>query len=74
MISIPSSIYLHSAIDNSLANAEIYMTIANVFRRFDLSLFETTRKDVTIVCDAFVGHPRKESKGVRVKVAKSGAK
>ena len=60
--------------DNSLANAEIYMTIADVFRRFDLLLFETTRADVTIVCDAYIGHPRKESKGVRVEVAKSGAK
>ena len=45
------------------------MTIANVFRRLEMELFETERDDVTIVCDAFIGHP-KESKGVRVKVLK----
>ncbi|KAF6220284.1 hypothetical protein HO133_003416 [Letharia lupina] len=52
----------------NLANAEVYMTIANVFRRLEMELFETERDDVTIVCDAFIGHPKKESKGVRVKV------
>lgn len=46
------------------------MTIANVFRRLEMELFETERDDVTIVCDAFIGHPKKESKGVRVKVLK----
>lgn len=46
------------------------MTIANVFRRLEMELFETERDDVTIVCDAFIGHPKKESKGVRVKVTK----
>ena len=44
------------------------MTIANVFRRLEMELFETERDDVTIVCDAFIGHPKKKSKGVRVKV------
>ncbi|KAL9131133.1 MAG: hypothetical protein Q9175_006847 [Cornicularia normoerica] len=52
----------------NLASAELYMTIANVFRRLEMELFETERDDVTIVCDAFIGHPKKESKGVRVKV------
>ena len=44
------------------------MTIANVFRRLEMELFETERDDVTVVCDAFIGHLKKESKGVRVKV------
>lgn len=46
------------------------MTIANVFRRLDMELFETERDDVTVVRDAFIGHPKKGSKGVRVKVLK----
>ncbi|KAL9130772.1 MAG: hypothetical protein Q9217_001120 [Psora testacea] len=37
-------------------------------KRLELELFETTRDDVTIVCDAFIGHPKRESKGVRVRV------
>lgn len=52
----------------SLAYAELYLTIANVFRRLEMELFETEKDDVAIVCDAFIGHTRKESKGVRVKV------
>ena len=57
---------------SSLASAELYLTISNVFRRFNLELFETTRDDVTIVCDAFVGYPKKDSKGVRVVVSGVG--
>ena len=46
------------------------MMIANVFHIMEMELFETGRDDVTIICDALVGHP-KESKGVRVKVLRS---
>ena len=52
----------------SLAYAEVYMTIANLFRRLEMELFETEEDDVRIVCDAIVGHPKKGSRGVRVKV------
>lgn len=54
----------------NLAYAELFLTIAAVFRRFDLELFETTIDDVKIVRDAFVGAPRAGSKGVRVLVKK----
>ena len=33
----------------SLAYAEIYVTLATIFRRFDLELYETTREDVDAV-------------------------
>ena len=42
------------------------MTLAGVFRRFDLELFETTIEDVRMVRDAFVPAPRVGSKGVKV--------
>ena len=50
----------------NLALAEIYLTLAAVFRRFDLHLYETTRDDVDIVHDFFNPSARKDSKGVRV--------
>ena len=52
----------------NLAYAEIYLTLAAVFRRFDLELFETTREDVDIVHDFFNPSARLDSKGVRVRV------
>ena len=48
----------------------MYITIAYVFRRLEMELYETGMDDVTLVRDAFVGHPKKESNGVRVKVLK----
>ena len=55
---------------NSLASAEVYVTIVKVFRGLEMELFEAERDDMTIICDAFIGHPKKESKGVRVDVSK----
>ena len=52
----------------NLANAELYMATATIFRRFDFELFETTSRDVTIAWDAFVGQFPRDSKGVRAKV------
>jgi len=52
----------------NLAYAEIYLTLAAVFRRFDLELFETTREDVDIVHDFLHPSARLDSKGVRVLV------
>ncbi|MCJ1287369.1 hypothetical protein MMC26_006718 [Xylographa opegraphella] len=52
----------------NLAYAELYLTLAAVFRRFDLKLFETTGEDVRVVHDFIFGAPRLDSKGVRVVV------
>jgi hypothetical protein len=52
---------------SSLAKAELLLTIATVFRRFDKQeLFETTRADVDIQYDRFVPQAALDSKGVRV--------
>ncbi|KAL6721586.1 hypothetical protein ACLMJK_000690 [Lecanora helva] len=52
----------------NLAQAELYVTLATVFRRFDLELFDTTRRDVDAEHDFMVPCPRLDSKGVRVLV------
>ena len=52
----------------NLAYAEMYMTLAVVFRRFELRLFETTRADVEVVHDFVAGSARLDSKGMRVVV------
>jgi cytochrome P450 len=54
----------------NLAYAELYMTLAAVFRRFELQLFETTRADVEMVHDFIAGTPRLDSKGMRVIVVR----
>jgi cytochrome P450 len=52
----------------NLAHAELRLTLATVFREFDLELYETTREDVDVACDSFSAAPRMDSKGVRVLV------
>ena len=37
-----------------------------------MQLFETTRDDVTVVRDAFVGNPKEGSNGVRVTIGIGG--
>ena len=50
--------------------AELYITIACVFSRFDLQLHDTIRaRDIDSVRDCFVGEVSPESRGVRVKAA-----
>lgn len=49
----------------SLAYAELFITIAAVFRKFDLEMYETTIDDIKIERDLFVASPKLGSKGVR---------
>lgn len=49
-----------------LAHAELYVTIATIFRRFDFELYETGREDVDAEHDFMTPYPRLGSKGVRV--------
>ena len=50
----------------NLATAEIYYTLAMVFRRFEMELFETTERDAEVVHDFFIPHGHADSKGVRI--------
>ncbi|KAK0357392.1 hypothetical protein LTR59_009954 [Friedmanniomyces endolithicus] len=52
----------------NLARSEVFLTLAAVFRRFELELWETGRGDVEMAHDFFVPYVRVGSKGVRVVV------
>ncbi|KAL9078820.1 MAG: hypothetical protein Q9157_002261 [Trypethelium eluteriae] len=65
---VPFSKGSRSCVGMNLANAEICLTLAYLFRRFRLELFETTRADVDIEHDYFTAFPRLDSKGVQVLV------
>jgi len=65
---VPFSKGSRACIGLHLAGAELYLTLASMFRRFDFELFETTKADIEITWDAFAGGFRPESKGVRVMV------
>ncbi|KAL1990476.1 hypothetical protein VTN49DRAFT_6315 [Thermomyces lanuginosus] len=52
----------------NLAYAELYLTVAHVFRRFDFKLFDTTVDDIRVFRDRFFAAPRDGSMGVRVEV------
>ncbi len=53
----------------NLAMAEIYMTSAYVFRRFEFELHDTVAsRDVEIARDSFIGMVDGKSKGIRVQV------
>ena len=52
----------------SLAYAELYISLATIFRRFRLELYETTRRDVDAKVDYFIPKPESGGQGVRVLV------
>lgn len=52
----------------SLAYAELYLTVAHVFRRFEFKLYDTTVDDIRVFRDRFFAAPRDGSMGVRAEV------
>lgn len=54
----------------NLAYAELYIGLATLFRRHEFELFETSRRDVDVAMDMFVGQPWWGSKGIRALVKK----
>ncbi|EXJ70972.1 uncharacterized protein A1O5_05965 [Cladophialophora psammophila CBS 110553] len=57
-----------SCLGINLAHAELYMTLAAVFRNFRFELYDTDITDVELAHDFFLPSPRLDSNGVRVKV------
>lgn len=53
---------------NSVAQAELYLTYAEVHRQFDLELFDTTREDVDCPVDRILSFPKAGKMTVKVKV------
>jgi len=49
-----------------LAFVELYLTIGNLFNRFDMELFETTEEDIRLTHDFFTLDASKEAQGLRV--------
>ena len=54
--------------DRSLAQAELYIVLASVFRRFTFELHETDISDAEMAHGYLVPYSRFDSKGVRIKV------
>jgi cytochrome P450 len=54
----------------NIAYAEIYIGLATLFRRHELRLFETDRRDVDFAIDMVTPQPVRDSKGIRVLVEK----
>ena len=50
---------------------EIFLGLAHVFRKFQLELYDTDRSDVVMLHDFFLPCPKKDTKGVRVRVVKA---
>ena len=58
-----------SCLGINLAWAELYLTLANVFRRFDFDVSQVDReRDVDVAKDVIMGVPSRDSKGIIVKV------
>lgn len=57
-----------ACVGQNLAYAEMYLTLATLFRRFDFDLFETTRVDVDAAHEYHIPQVERGSKGVRVLV------
>lgn len=49
-----------------LAMVELYLTIGNLFHRFDMELHETTEEDIRLTHDFFSLDASKEAQGLRV--------
>ncbi|KAF2733668.1 cytochrome P450 [Polyplosphaeria fusca] len=55
----------------NLAWCQMYITLAKLVRRFDFELFDVVKeRDIDHHRDCFLGEPRDDTKGVRVKVIK----
>lgn len=52
----------------SLAYAELYLTLGNVFRNYNMSLYETELSDIEMAHIFFASFAKESSKGLRVKV------
>jgi hypothetical protein len=51
-----------------LAHAQLYVVLANVFRRVEMEIYETGWRDVGFVRDMFVPMPASDGTGLRVVV------
>lgn len=64
MVPYPASINLVTGF--SLAMCELYITIAMLFRRFDMGVYETDDKDMEITADFFNAWSSKDARLLQV--------
>ncbi|EEQ28161.1 benzoate 4-monooxygenase cytochrome P450 [Microsporum canis CBS 113480] len=65
---VPFSKGSQGCLGPNMAYAWCYIGLATIFRRFELSLFETTEENVTIVRDCFNGQTKPGNNKIKVKV------
>lgn len=65
---VPFSKGSRACLGINLAYAEIYCTLAVLFRRFEFELFQTTYSDVALAHEFFIPISKLNSKGVRLAV------
>lgn len=65
---VPFSRGSRNCVGLELAKQEIAITAGNLFRRFDMELYETTERDVCVAHDWFAPFSPADSEGVRVKI------
>ncbi|EZF32824.1 hypothetical protein H109_05833 [Trichophyton interdigitale MR816] len=65
---VPFSRGSQGCLGPNMAHAWCYIGLATIIRRFDLSLFETTEENVTIVRDCFNGQTKPGYNKIQVKV------
>ncbi|KAH7407097.1 putative P450 monooxygenase [Phaeosphaeria sp. MPI-PUGE-AT-0046c] len=63
---VPFSKGTRQCLGINLATAEIYLTIATVWRRFEMELYQTTSRDAEVIADYFIPFGHVDSKGVRI--------
>ncbi|KAI4254498.1 MAG: hypothetical protein LQ352_003073 [Teloschistes flavicans] len=68
---VPFSRGARSCMGIHIANAELYLTLATLFRNYNMRLYETEFEDVAPARDFFVPAPEPGGNGLRVLVAKS---
>jgi hypothetical protein len=60
------SVHKFRLILQSLAEAELFLTLATIFRRYDMELFDTNfERDVELKHDMFLPQLSDESRGMR---------
>jgi cytochrome P450 len=65
---VPFSKGSRSCIGKDVAIVELYVILANMFSKFDMKLFETSERDISMEHDFFAPFGPKDSKGLQVTI------